>query len=354
MKRISWRWMVPFAIAAVAAMGYFAAERGPRGVAIEPRVLELGTHEEGAVATEKFVVTNRTSRPVRITDIRPDCGCLMVTVDGSNEVVRDYVLPAGGSVAFRAGLNTSGYLGDIRRHVRFRTDAAGVESVVLPMTVRVEGGVRTHPSLLHFGVLNTGDLSSRKVVVSDAGRKKPLKIGRVASKKGAVQIVGVRTLTPRKDQIGSRQEIETRLTAQEPGPVEDLLLIYEEGDDAEPIARVPLHALVEPEYVLAPSQLVLPRQSGNGPLYEAEVLCRNTRGRPFELAMQGLPDGISVQARPVESGGVHRVRVSLDPSRFAGKSETIRLHWRAIHQGEEASLELPILIATAFEKFKDR
>src|SRR6516225_1012639 len=63
--------------------------------------------------------------------------------------------------------------------------------------------------------------------------------------------------------------------------------------------RLPVFGSVVLDAMVRPSSLVLPRQSGSGPLYYATCLCSSTNGQALGLAADRVPQDIDVRFQPV-------------------------------------------------------
>jgi hypothetical protein len=92
--------------------------------------------------------------------------------------------------------------------------------------------------------------------------------------------------------------IEVASCAKKPGSFSGEVLIHRTGSPNGP-DRLPVFGTVVLDAMLRPSSLVLPRQSGSGPLFYATCLCSSTNGQALGLVADRVPEDIDVRFQPV-------------------------------------------------------
>ncbi len=251
---------------------------------------------------------------------------------------------------------------EMRNVIQFQTNdpqhpTGRIEAVVR----RVSGGVHANPESLVFGTVPIGTKVRQLVEVRD-NAVPPRVVERVVStnaKRFTVQLLPVAdpSDTSKPDSAANRlrealdgrviARLEVTVDTAIPGEVNGAVEIYVSGPERKPDTFAVTGRVAAP-IEMAPSLIVLPRQSNNGPVNSGTFVCRSTKGKPLTLVVDSVPRGLSAEV--LENGSLNPesklVQVvwapqpGKDPA--PGTRRTIRL--RARVEDYETTLELPVLL----------
>ena len=130
-----------------------------------------------------------------------------------------------------------------------------------------------------------------------------------------------------------------------PGEVNAAVQIHLSGAKREPDI-LPITGKVASPFQMSPSLIAFPRQSGNGPIYEAGCLCRSTNGRPLALALLSVPAGLTAEILASGEKDQRTIRVKWDPLKelMAGQKKQL-IRFRATVGEYETVVELPVFLS---------
>jgi hypothetical protein len=260
-----------------------------------PDVIDLGTRDPGP-AHVRFAVGNRGDKSLELSDIRTGCGCMSVQIAGSAQagsITRLSVPPHASRdlilmVSLRAGEQS-----DFRTDITFATNDPQRPQVSLPCVGLVAGSITASPTHWLVGNVTPADRLKTSVEVRDTGRIAPCTIDRVTTSHPAVVRASLKDRpTPVADsspqppgRLLAVAELEL-MPPGEPGEISVTVSFFESGRES-PVVTVPVSGRVPARVTVVPAAVVLPRQTGSGPIDEMTVIVQSSGGEPFELAAKG-------------------------------------------------------------------
>jgi hypothetical protein len=320
-----------------------------------PQVVDLGPQENGAVADARFTVSNRGGGELKLDSFRTGCACDGLEWEAEGRFVRltELTLVAGQSANLRLRRSVQGRAGEpLQTAVYFRTnDPAAPEAAVTVVIPKVLGGVTAVPVSQHFGSLSLG-ASARQVFDLFDPADVTRTVTRVES--GDPNRFSVRLLPPDTAALPSGGElpgvpvgrIEAVVHTDRPGAIDGEIRVYlDEGKSKPDVIRIT--GRVVPPVEVTPSALVLPRASGEGPLYSCICVCRSATGQPLTLDVVEAPPGVTATPEPSDEGSpIRRVTVAVNPALLPAAYETrnhvVRL--AAIVSGGRHLIEVPVRV----------
>ncbi|MCZ7582695.1 MAG: DUF1573 domain-containing protein [Deltaproteobacteria bacterium] len=117
------------------------AETPVARLAVEPRVMEFGEVEEGAVVKKEFTVRNVGAAAFVITDILAGCPCT------TGEAINPFLAP-GEETAVRLSFNSDGYPGQRTQYVTVRIDDSRTPDEIVQLRGNVQPWLLIDPSLI--------------------------------------------------------------------------------------------------------------------------------------------------------------------------------------------------------------
>jgi hypothetical protein len=161
---------------------------------------------------------------------------------------------------------------------------------------RMLGDLCTVPTSVDFGTVVAGDAPRQVVEVRDGGT--PVRAIENIEVSDATTLTA-RVLPPsergRDEHSGGRliALVEVSLASNAPKMVDEEIIIHLAGEGSA-IGRLPVRARFAAPIDISPPSLVLPRASGEGPLYFGRCMVRSIRGDALELRTDSVPPGLRV------------------------------------------------------------
>jgi len=135
---------------------------------VDNMTFDGGKAAEGSVLKTQFKITNTGDEPLKITNVRPGCGCTVVSYDS--------VIAPGKSGFIKPEVNLKGFRpGEMSRGVTVTSNAANDPNIHLMIKAVVTAPIELSESYLNFG-------EAAKVTLTISSAKKDLKINNVAFK----------------------------------------------------------------------------------------------------------------------------------------------------------------------------
>ena len=271
-----------------------------------PTHVDAGEQESGKIFLCPLSIANRGSAPLKLYDIRTDCTCsgLGRVMNGEYLRLEKLALEPGQRAELAIRAVVKGTNGSAARHlVQFRTNDPLQRDAEIEMLVpHIKAGFILSPSSVMFGSIPPTP-GPRAVVEVYDDRAQARKIDRVTSSRP--DQFGARLLDEPRDRPATNEasrvlvgRIEVAPCANKPGPLSGEVLIHRTGDPDGP-DRLPVFGNVVLDAMVRPSSLVLPRQSGSGPLFYATCLCSSTNGQALGLTADRVPPDIDVRLQPL-------------------------------------------------------
>ena len=286
-----------------------------------PEIVDIGPVEYGTVVEARFMVKNRGSGQLVLSEFRASCACQSVEVKRENGFVRAAEVRLGPdqTAEMRLVLSVNDRAQEsLRTPIYFRTNLpAQPERVVIVAIPRILAGLVAFPSSLSLGEIPVGSSARYRVELFDA-RQKPRKIIRVRSRDSAhitAKLIPDFGLSQSPDGANRGHlvgTIEIEINTAVAGSIDnDVFAEIDDGSTAPDAIRVTGRIVAPIE--ISPSVLFLPRSTSVGQVYSGTCLCRSTSGQDFELTVAQFPKGMSVtiEAAVPESPGMRTVKFEL-------------------------------------------
>jgi hypothetical protein len=349
------KWLaVPVFFGAVA----FAAKTwsaGQRPALDAPETVDLGIKAAGTYVHVAVPVRNAGTRSLELTDLAASCGACTRLTEGVGETeqpLKQATVAPGETFLVRVRMVIAGKPDSpISRFIDFRTNDPDAPRVRVTFTGKVEGGLSVFPETVDLGTLSRGKPVTKTVEVRDTGLAVALPIVRVESTDGErVRVISfqrcdrpVAAGQPLLGKVVACAEIAVAAPDQ-PGRLDAELRFFAEGTDT-PVLTVPVRGELRPILEVIPPAVILPYVSAGEHQYSMNCIVRGTDGRPFRLATESVPDGVSAQGvgDPQESRTTHCVKVEWRANRPArGEVETRVVHFVAKFENGTEPIDLSV------------
>ena len=225
-----------------------AQAAGPKMVVAE-KVKDMGTVAQGAVVDITFAITNEGTEPLQIKAVRPTCGCTVADYDKE--------VPAGGTGAVKAKLDTKDFSGPISKSILIMTNDPTEPTLSVVIKANVQPVVEVLPRpLIRFHAVQREQMTEKVVVVaSDATR--PFKVTKVESDVPFLT-TAVRKLAGNElvaDKPGDQYEVAVSLASDAPvGPVSGAVTVTTDSPKAEKVT-VKVYGVVRALVHVTPTQV---------------------------------------------------------------------------------------------------
>lgn len=147
-------------------------DEGPRlDYAVGSQNHNFGKLMQGAIAKHTFELHARGTEPLKITNVKPTCGCTVAQVlvedDKGSMVAYTYnePIPLGRRIQVPAELHTKGKFGHQNTRINiFSTDTRG--SIQLGLEAEIQAFLDVTPRYLNFGNMKLGETQTQRAVVA--------------------------------------------------------------------------------------------------------------------------------------------------------------------------------------------
>src|SRR5262245_47569288 len=319
-----------------------------------PATLDLGEREVGDVVVTPFTIANRGGSDLVIDQIQTNCSCagLERRQDGHFVRLDSFRLKAGekAELVVRLSVPRLPVGTPMNTVIEFRTNDPKQQTGCIELRVRrILGGVLTSPESVVFGTVATGAEVRQTVNLLDKAPTRRTVDRVTTSVPGRVLarlLPGTEPLSVPKPEgdyvIVGRVEV-TVLTGT-PGYVSAEVHIHLAGETRKPDVLTVVGKVAAPVEVL-PSQLILPRASSKGPVYDALCICQSSGGKPLTVTLESAPNGLAVELLAQESESRRAIRVTWDPKKGdVGRGQRHVIRFRAEAGQDSTIVELPVLI----------
>jgi hypothetical protein len=159
-RRPARRLAAALAVAAAAswlAPAASAQELPPPQVTVAEPIWDAGIVARGTKVVHEFVLHNRGVQMMAIREVRPSCGCTVVSYDPS--------IPPGGDGRVRAELDTEGLMGAIAKEVTVFTGDPANPAVQLTIRAQVQPALDAQPGYFRFVHVQGAPAESARQVI---------------------------------------------------------------------------------------------------------------------------------------------------------------------------------------------
>ncbi|MBX9582037.1 MAG: hypothetical protein K2X87_17165 [Gemmataceae bacterium] len=296
--------------------------------------LDLGRSEVSTHHDVRFEVANAGGRPLTLRAAATGCACQAVYAEtpGGRRTLAEVTVPPGEAVTLGFTLTVSGALHlPQRAGMRLVTNDPDQPELTVPITFTPVARLACVPQTLAFGDVPVGTGATATVEVFADAHEPGADWATVAAEPADRFAVRF-TPDPRPaGELGNTLAtrvgiIEVTLHAPDaPGPLPVTLVLTAGGKE---VYRLGVVGRAVAEVEASPEVVVLPRRSGDGPIYSAQVLLHSPAGRSFAVAA-GVPvDRIEVAIDTPGPDVRHVVTVRCTPEAArsrAGQTVTIDL-----------------------------
>jgi hypothetical protein len=304
-----------------------ATSAGPRAVTPDP-VYDFGVRENADSVEHAFTLVNDGDEPLKILDVRTNCGCTVATLD------KREVAP-GQSMLVRATLHLQGRHGPQLKTVLLATNDPENAQVLLTFKGEAIETIEVQPNYISFGSLDDaaegaeadlrltfrrpGITVEKIFFTDDTGAFK------VTEKAGASADPDVRTFT-----VMLKQDLP-------PGGYRDTL-VFTTNYEHRPRLQIDLFARIRDSIELVPKSIVLPAGASGQKRY---IFVTRGTVKNFTVldASTPLPDVVT-KAEKLPTGDV---RISVDGLSASEIPAGTQLHIRTDVKGKE-DLFIPVII----------
>jgi hypothetical protein len=277
-----------------------AAQDEPLAV-VEASNVDLGQVVRGEKRLAEFVVHNRGNAPLKITEVKPGCGCTVASFDET--------VPVGGTGRIKATVDTTTLSGFVGRGLTAFTNDPLTPELFLTFHANVVGSVVVFPEE-ELRLTNTvrGERRGHLLVRQDPTEEGELVIGDVRPSVPGLDVRVERLEAPREIEgltPGKAGDwlIEVSLRPSAAAGQGDQSISFSTGLPRQPEVTVPVRLVVRPPVNLSTEEVTL------APGEPATVLATVRRGLDADaLQVASEPEGLRVA---VERTGSRHFRISL-------------------------------------------
>ncbi|WP_390888669.1 DUF1573 domain-containing protein [Frigoriglobus tundricola] len=323
-----------------------------------PSEVEMGEHELGETAENRFTLRNAGSKPLKIFNVRTNCSCsgLERVEDAKYSRLESTELAPGQTIDLAIRVGVKGGLGRaVKNQIAFETNDPAYPEFVITATInKVTSGICASPTSVLLDTLVVGQRAAADVDLFDY-MVPPRRIERVecvGAEGMTAKLLPAQAAAPAgagdNDAVDvpvGRVHIE--FEARKVGPIEGMLLIYVVGETKAPNG-IPVVGRVTQPVQVTPDTLVLPVVTAAGPRYISEVQCRAAANTPIEVTVSQKVDGLVVVATPTnETRLVWTVTVSDNSPADRRSAKTARrVVTLTVREGQKSfDIQLPVILA---------
>lgn len=283
-----------------------AAPPAPRLLVPDP-VWDAGIVARGAKISHEFILRNVGVEMLQLYEVRPDCGCTVVSFDAT--------IPPGGEGKVRAELDTEALPpGAIAKGLTVMTNDAANPMLHLTLRAQVQAALDSQPGYFRFIHTRGAPAESAKQVVWSSDHP-DLQVVSVASSLPSLT-VSFRPATPeeRESQGRGKQWVVVGTLAEEPslGPLTGEVTV-ETNHPRQPTLHIPVTGYIHPLLAVTPPTADFGTFSG-GEARRASVLIKNNGTAPLRLlAVDTDVRGLSARIEEREKGKRFDIALTLEP-----------------------------------------
>jgi hypothetical protein len=246
----------------------------PAAIAPEP-IWDAGIVARGARVAHEFTLENHGTEMLQVREVRPSCGCTVVSFDAA--------IPPGGAGKVRAEVDTAAFTGAIAKEVTVFTSDPGNAAIQLTIRAQVRAALEAQPGYFRFlHTQGTPAESSTQVIWSSD--LPDLKVLSVASPLPSVTVTfRPATAQEREPQAAGNQWVVVATIASEPpeGPITGEVRIATNHPRRE-VLEVPIAGYVRPLLMITPPTADFGSFPGGQPR-RGSVLITNYGSAPVQL-----------------------------------------------------------------------
>jgi len=317
MKQLKKSWMPLVAITLILGVGTVFADQadttGPTAVALET-IKDFGVVNKGQRVTHEFQIRNDGDAVLRITDVKPSCGCTVADFDKT--------VDAGAIGKVKATVDTRNFKGGIAKSVRVYTNDSANPQIDLVIKANVKSQIEVDPGYARF-IAVYGEPQKTSVQSVWSGDRDDLKILKVESPYPFVKVAHREAADDEKGRgvRGPQWQVEVSLDKNAPvGPIADFIVLTTNHPKLKTL-RIPVSGFVRPVMSVTPRVADFGRRELAEP-QTASLEIRNLSSTSVNLGEISTDvAGLNAEIEPLEEGRLYKVLLTLDPGMAKGDFE---------------------------------
>ncbi|HEX9636346.1 MAG TPA: DUF1573 domain-containing protein [Acidobacteriota bacterium] len=284
-----------------------AAEGGP-ALSLEATSLDQGRVAKGATADYTFTIKNTGSAELKISEVRPSCGCTVASFDRS--------IAPGQSGTVRAKIETSRFIGPIAKTLTVKSNDPNKPELLLTMKADVYQLVDIQPSDRAMMSTTSGESVTKSFTLKSNDPESP-----------ALEILGVeanvRGLSHKLTKGAEGYTLDLTLAADAPvGPLAGQVKVKTNNPKLAELS-IQVNGNVRGPILVAPSAVFLPAKSSDQMAQESRVvnLRPSKEGLSFKVTEVRVSDPVlKADLSEIQPGSLYTVRIGFasapQPGRF--------------------------------------
>jgi hypothetical protein len=306
-------------------------------VAVFPAVVDLGNCQAGSTVHAEWKVENRGGHILQLIHFQSSCGCSGVEVqDGHAWVVpKEISIKPGETQVCRVRMLIPSEAGRPKiSTVHFETNDPAMPEGLMTISVREVIGVTFQPVALTYGTLPIGKNSTQEIELINIGTTK-------------ARFVSVRPLVSSQlhwkflpyvssqggDKVKLKGEclgkIQFTLEGSQPINLYEEVIVNFARDDGTTFShKFVVSGGVVGQFSISPTAIYLPRQSGQGPIYLANIIISALDAAPFHVELPQDP----------------RFRFYLNPQLAGSKNQILEVEYQGPKKDVPMRMSLPLTI----------
>ncbi|HMP03000.1 MAG TPA: hypothetical protein PKD86_03990 [Gemmatales bacterium] len=317
-------------------------------VLVVPTEIKLGERERGDQVTGQVELRNEGTAPLEVGPFYKTCSCGAVEeeANGVFAPVERVTVPPGGSRRLRMKLAVDGHAGQaMRQRLSFATnDPKQPQAAVDFLVERILGTVAVSPERVLFGRVLVGTPLTQTIDVYDP-MEFPRSLDKLDVTHSAIQVRRDETPPPEEASKAGRWVMRLVVTVDtsRPQAVSGTIRISVPGQGKFPL-EIPVAGDVVAAVTSLPRDVILPRRTSAGMLYQLTVRLSTFAGMIESLEVTSAPPGVKVEL-PTAISPEAVVAITLDPAAFPTQApepeRTIRMAVRV--DGVVHEVLIPVL-----------
>ncbi len=294
------------ASATFAAQPAIAATANPTGKVNGPRleweekVFDFGTVKPTDVVRHDFIVANKGTETLLISDVQPTCGC---TVAGT----WDREIAPGKTGKIPVQFDPTNFEGKVTKSITVITNDPTQAHHTLEFHANVWRPIQVQPAYVYLTPIVGEPSTEAKVVRITSNLEQPLTLETPESSNPALKLE-LKTLKP-----GKQFELHVRAVGDNnPTGPQDPITIKTSAKE-QPVIQIAATVLPQPGVTVGPPQIILPTdKSATG--HSRLITIRNNRTEAIELTGASIDaPGATAEIKEVQAGKIFTVNIMFAP-----------------------------------------
>ncbi len=247
--------------------------------------------EHGQLATASIEISNRGGLPLLLSNFRKSCACdsLLAKINGEFVSFTNLEIKPYSSVEVQFIQRARGEIGkEMVSPVIFNSNDPDRPEISITFRFPlITGGVSFSPSMIDFGAIKPGDVYETNVDVFDkSGKNRKILEVRCSD----AQLLKVKFNPPEECKVKPNDsnsgsflgQVNIKLSSIQPKAIQESIKIFVHAREESP-DQLQIIGKVASPVEFSPSEIVLPRNSINGPIYTATIICKSPFKESFSI-----------------------------------------------------------------------